>query len=730
MRHRVLLAVVALWMVQAMPLLAAPEPGASDRPKIGLVLSGGGARGAAHLGVLRELERQHIPVDYIAGTSMGAIIGGLYASGMAVDEIEKALAEIDWADILKDEPERSELSYRRKRDDDDFLVRQAFGIGADGVKLPAGMLQGQKLLLLLKELTRSVANVQDFDKLPVPFRAVATDISNGQAVVIGSGDLALAMRASSSIPSAFAPVKWDGKLLVDGGVADNLPVAVVKLMGADRVIAVDISTHLYQKEELTNLLVIADQLTTLMTRSNTERSLERLGGQDVLIVPELGDITTTSFTLSMQAIEPGEKATRDAQDKLAHLAVPADSYQAASVGVEKLDRPVIAFIEINNRSGLDDAVIRSRIKVPLGEPLDNQRLEHDIATLYGMELFESISYDLIEKDGKQGLRLNVVEKTWGPDYMQAGIALNSRWQSGSGFTLGASYLQTNINPLGGEWRSMLNLGESPLVFTELYQPLDTESHYFFNPGVEWSRKTIGLYSDGNHLADYQMAQTEFFLEGGRELGRWGEIRAGYSYASGSFELDIGAPYWPNLDYDSGMVFLQLGVDTLDSRYFATQGDLGVLKYSVYSEALGGDDDFDQVSLSWFSAHSVEKTSLLASMNVGITPDDDAAFYGRYTLGGFTKLSGYNQYELSGQQMAHVLVGGMYQMVDMKFLPVYLGAMLEAGNTWERLSNFGDDWKYSASVFVGVDSFIGPLYVGFASSEDHPQSLFMYLGTPF
>jgi NTE family protein len=260
----------------------------TERPKIGLVLSGGGARGAAHIGVLEVLEEMHIPIDCIVGTSMGSIVGGLYASGMSPAEINEALATIDWEDAFNDNIPREDRSFRRKRDDDLYLIKHKPGIGDDGkIKLPTGFLQGQKIDLIFKELTLPVSDIKNFDQLNIPFRAVATDITTGEMVVFSSGDLAKSMRASMSIPGIFAPMEMDGRLLVDGGVSNNLPVDVARDMGAEIVIVVDISTPLKKREELTSALSITAQLTGILTRRNTEAQIATLSDKDILIVPPL-----------------------------------------------------------------------------------------------------------------------------------------------------------------------------------------------------------------------------------------------------------------------------------------------------------------------------------------------------------------------------------------------------------------------------------------------------------
>jgi NTE family protein len=703
----------------------------AQHPKIGLVLSGGGARGAAHVGVLKVIEELQIPIDYIAGTSMGAIIGGLYASGMSPEEIEKALEEIDWLDVLTDSPKRKDLSFRRKREDEEFLVRSAVGFNDGKLELPQGLLQGQKLLLLLKALTLPVARIEDFDQLRIPFRALATDISTGLPVVLQSGDLALAMRASASIPSAFAPVEIDGQLLVDGGVSNNLPVEIVKKMGAERLIVVDVSTPLATREELKNVLSITDQLTTIMTRRNTEASLTLLRPEDVLIVPALGDVTTTSFTATIEAIAPGEQAARERYDKLAKMSADVSSYQAYLAGKTQFPRqtPIIEFVQVKNHSRLADKVIQRYFDVEKGKPLDHEQLDQSIGYLYGLDLFKRVSYKVIERDGETGLVIEVVEKPWGPNYLQGGINFQGDWNSGSGINLGLSYTRTAVNDLGGEFRSILEMGERPRLFAELYQPLDTDSAYFLNPQAELTRLRIGQYIDGKNIAEYRQRKAQLSLDGGMNLDGWGELRLGWRGAIGDIEATVGDPVLQEGGFDEGMMFARFAVDTLDNLYFPTDGHWLKLEARSHARMWGDDNAFEQIEVDWGLATGMGKNSIFTRAQFGYTWNERAPVYGNFFLGGFLNLSGFNAYELSGQHMGHGLVGFLRRVDEDSIVPIYLGGTLEAGNTWQRTEDVGRDWLVGGSLFLGLDTFIGPLYIGYAAAEGDHGTVFMYLGAP-
>src|SRR5690554_854065 len=332
---------------------AGPSDAAVERPRIGLALSGGGARGGAHIGVLRALEELRVPIDYIAGTSIGAIVGGFYAAGHSTDDLEELVRTIDWDTAFLNITPRQLRSFRRKRDDDSFLVRQRPGLNRGEIELPLGLVQGQMIDLIIAQYTLSASTVDDFDELRVPFRAVAADIATGEAVVLEEGSLARAIRASMALPAALPPVEIDNQLLVDGGIAMNLPVEIARELGADIVIAVDISAALREREELRSVLDVTSQLTNLLTREGVERQRELLVGEDVLLQPEFGpDLTSVDFELMEDAIEYGYAIAMEHRDELERYSLDPEAYAAylASRPVPRLgEMPIVEFVRLVNR---------------------------------------------------------------------------------------------------------------------------------------------------------------------------------------------------------------------------------------------------------------------------------------------------------------------------------------------------------------------------------------------
>ena len=388
----------------------------SERPRIGLVLGGGGARGAAHVGVLKELERLQIPIDAIAGTSMGAIVGGLYASGMSPAELESVVKDLNWAQALKDEPARNDLRFRRKEDEQRYPINPDVGLGRDGVRLPLGLIQGQRLDLLLRELTIGVSHVNDFDDLAIPFRAIAADIETGAAVVMGEGDLAKAIRASMSVPGVFAPVQIDGHMLVDGGIAGNLPVEIIREMNVDVIIAVDVEFPLYTIEELRSAIAISEQMLTILIRKETARQIEMLGDDDILIRPELGTYGSADFGNILTTVEPGIQAASAREEKLRKLSVDDETYASwlESRARPRVDNRELAFVRLEQDSEIATETFETRLRVSPGDPIEVEALADEAARLHGLALFEKVGYRLVEEDGDIGVVFDARSKSWGP----------------------------------------------------------------------------------------------------------------------------------------------------------------------------------------------------------------------------------------------------------------------------------------------------------------------------
>jgi NTE family protein len=709
---------------------ATDETAAARRPRIGLVLGGGGARGGAHVGVLKVLEELRIPVDYVVGTSMGSIVGGLYASGMSAEEIDQEMRAMNWDDLFQDSPSRADRSFRRKSDDYLYAFKAKAGFNDGKVSFPLAYIHGQKFDLELNRLTLPVVNVRDFNRLPIPYRAVATDIETGKAVVLAKGKLSLSIRASMAVPAAFDPVEIDGRLLVDGGIADNVPVNVARDMGAEVLIVVDVGSGLFTRKEITSALDVTGQLANYLFTLNTEQQLKTLGPRDVLIRPPLGDIGGGSFARVPETFPIGESAARAEIDTLRRYSLSPEEYERyrAQHVPPRREAPVIDSVRIENHSHVGDDVIAARISAKPGQPLDVDRLEQDIGQIYGLEIFESVRYDVVREDDKNVLVINAKEKSWGPGYLQFGLAVANDFKGDGTFKFGVLYTRTEINALNGEWRVAGQLGDEPAIGTEIYQPLDPESRYFVNGKVGYGRQNESEFdADGNLISRYQLSSVKLDLSAGREFGTWGEARFGYYRESGTAVVTIGEPA-PDISVDLGEVYLRLTDDKLDNINFPRTGHRGRAEYRVARDGFGSSADYDQGALDYLHAFTWSRNTLTGSIHAISTLDGTAPVGAHAHLGGFLRLSGLQENQLNGQDAGLIALVYYRRINDIALLNTYLGVSLELGNVWQdRKDASFDNTVTAGSVFLGVDSPIGPLYIAYGHADTGNDSLYVYLG---
>ncbi len=723
----------------ASPSSAQEQAAASDqeieRPRVGLVLGGGGARGAAHIGVLKELERLRIPVDAIAGTSMGAIVGGLYATGMSAGELEELVGSLDWAGALSDKPDRKDLSFRRKQDESQVPIDFELGLRGTELVLPAGVIQGHKLDLLLRELTLNVSHIDDFDRLPIPFRAIASDIERGEPWVMGSGDLATAIRASMSVPGVFAPVRIGDRLLVDGGLVGNLPIDVMQEMGVDVIIAVDVEFPLYTRDELGSVIKVSEQMLTILIRKETLRQIDRLGDDDILIRPELGIFASTNFGEIVETIEPGETAARAQAEKLEAIALDEAAWGEY---VARRTRPVLpasrlAFVRVVHDGKLAPAVLESRLSVGEGDPIDHAVLAHNADLLYGLQLYEQVGYRLVEEGAGTGVEYRARTKSWGPNFLQFGVALEEDFEGSTAFNLEGRLTRAGINRLGAEWRSDVRLGTDPLLFTEFYQPLSRDSRLFVAPRFEVGQRNVKSFVLNDTIARLRLTEAEVGLDFGRELGRIGEFRVGVFRGGGEARVKVGDPSLPNVDFETGGAFARLRFDTLDSSRFPRRGLRSDLQWTLSRPGLGADSSFDTVQGEVTQTWSRGKSSLQLGLAYATTLESDGVVQEAFPLGGFLRLSGLERGEIAGPHAAlaklvfYRRVGASTGILD---TPIYLGASAEAGNVWQtRAAMDFDSLRLSGSVFAGFDTFIGPVYLAAGFAEQGQSNFYLFVGAP-
>ncbi len=724
---------------------AAPGPPASgscgtrlagdERPRIGLALGGGGARGIAHISVLRMIEELRIPIDCVAGTSMGALAGGLYASGMSVDELEELVVTTDWTRLFDDSLERPERSLRRKQDDRDNLATIGVGISNGDIKLSPGLLQGGRILAMFERATLHASAVDDFDDLPIPYRAVATDLNTGDAVVLDGGSLAMAMRASLSLPGIFQPVEVDGQVLVDGGLANQVPIDVVRSMGADVVIAVDVGTPLDTLDRDASLLEVISQISGMMTTGNTRRQLATLATSDVLIVPQLGTaVGTGDFTKAREALAIGAAAAELARPSLAKLSLSPDRY-AASMKMQPTmaaQAPVVEFVRLENETDYADEVLLSYIRIPTGQPLDTAQVEKSLLRAYGLGTLSSVTYEVVREDGRTGVLLRARPKSQGPNYLQLGLSLNTDFDGRFESNLRAAVLFSPLSPLGAEGRIALAIGSEPELTGEYYHPLDPASRNLLYAKAGYKNPNIQVFNDdGDNLATYDVRTVGIELRAAREFGNYGAVSLGVQRASGHATVEVGDPQLQSYDFEQGNLFANLTIDRLDSLFFPQDGYLATLGYSVSRDWLGSDDEFDQLDFDAVGAQSFGKHSMQAGARYHVTTSGTLPVQSLYRLGGRMRLAGFRVNELTGQHYALVFAGYSYQLASVFGRSALVGGTIEYGNAWERRQDMAfDDGILNASVYTGFDSWLGPMLFGFGWREDGDGVLFLEIGRPF
>jgi NTE family protein len=704
----------------------------SDRPTIGLVLGGGGARGSAHIGVIKALQELRVPVDCVVGTSMGSLVGALYATGMSVEEMEQTIGAIDWQDLFIDETPREDQPYRRKRDDEVFaLFGPKIGIGRDTSLISTGLISGQKISFLFESLVSERVQVTHFDQLPLPFRAVAADLLTGDAVVIEEGSLALAMRASMSVPAVFDPVEWDDKLLVDGGIADNLPVDVARQMGADVIIAVDVGAGGLEREQIKNVLSVVGQLTNLMIMGNVEASRESLTENDVLIKPALGrEISSASFARSSEAAAIGYTSTMEEREAVESISLPEAQYAdyVAAVDRTTATAPTIEFVRIDNRSQFSDDLILRQLNIEMGKPLDREQLETDIRLIYGLGFLEMVRYEVIEEGDQRGLELYVRQDARGTHYLEWGLDLFADDLT-NGFNLRLGYLKTDLDELGSELRVAAQFGREELLVFDLYKYIDRSAKTFVIPRLFAEDREFTEFVDGEAESVSRINQYGADFALGREFSRHAALSAGIRAYTGDVESVIGDATIDDEEYDAGEYFVDWTYDRLNDRYFPDNGNFARIGYWSSADWLGSDDDYDQLSMAGVFVKSFGPHTILGAVGVDATVGGEAPRYALFSGGGLYSLAGFNPGEIAGPNFG--VVSGSYQFrIARGFVPTRLGFSVEYGGVADDWEDLFDEGVVHGSVFAGFRTPIGPGYLGYGFGEGGASRWFLKFGRVF
>ncbi|HEX4333785.1 MAG TPA: patatin-like phospholipase family protein [Usitatibacter sp.] len=712
----------------------------AERPRIGLVLGGGGARGGAHLGVLEVLEELRVPVDCIAGTSMGGLAAGAYAAGVSPPEIEELVGDTDWIAIFNDTAGRRAENMRQKEFDDRYYSGLELGVSRKGVRFREGALAGEKLKLFFNRLVRSELGDRAIEDLALPISIIATDIGDGERVPMRSGNLTSAMRASMSVPGLMSPVLRENRKLVDGGLTDNLPIAEVKdLCKPDVVIAVNVGSPLFRPEQVTGVVTVLGQVVNLLTEQNVAKSRQLLGPRDIYIQPDLENISSTDFTRQLDAAKRGRVAALAASDELRRYSMPMAQYaqwqERLRLAAEHLP-PVIDKVEIAATRFVNGQSVRSAITQPEGKPLDSQKLAQDLVSEYSQGDLHSLDYGVVRERDKTVLRITPVEKPWGPDYLRFGMGLATDFRAESLYNLRALYRRTWLNPLDGEWQLGGQIGSLQDVVTEFYQPLDGRQLTFVQATASAALHKTPLFVNGDRVAVYRIQENRAGAEAGMNIGAIGQARVGWVERHLGSVLDTGPSGFLNSSERVSGPEAALSIDTYDQAFFPTRGfKLDVTHFDA-QRVWASDPTLGPYSRSEArvgAAVSHNRFTFLGELDGGTAFKGTLPLADAFTLGGPRRMSGFAVDQMLGGDYTFGRLEAQYRLnwaSPLWGLTLIAGLSAEAGRMNKLLTDQSlAGWQHSYGGYLAANTFLGPVYFGIADAKNGKGRLYLFIGTP-
>jgi NTE family protein len=721
----------AATLAPANPLPAATKTPQRHRPTIGVALEGGGAMGLAHIGVLKWFEEHHIPVDYVAGTSMGGLVGGFYATGMTPEEMQKLIEGLDWREILGDRTPYEDLSYRRKEDQRAYPNSLIFGL-RHGLSAPAGLIAGHQIGLLIDRVTLPYYGISSFDDMPVPFRCVATDLVSGQSHVFKDGPLAIALRSTMSIPGVFSPVREGKAVYVDGGLLDNLPTDVVRKMGAEIVIGVHLESAPVEANDIRSVFSVLNHSVSAVVTENEMRSLELA---DSIISVPLGEFTTVDYAKSEPIMQRGYEAAKTKARMLEAFALnDADweAYLQARKAREHTELPIPQFVKVEGTSQRGAVDVARYLKGFPGKPIEPQRLDAALTRLTGVGRLDSASYWLTEQDGKAGLLVRVVEKNDAPPMFQMAFEVDGSQAGNVDFTMGTRFTFMDVAGYRSEWRTDLLLGNTYGVQTELYRPFSPESRWFFAPRADASDTTFQIYAKNDPLADYRIYRINIGGDLGYSFGRFSELRVGYEVGSLNTKLRLGTPEIPAVEGRVGQSHLHYLLDHTDDPVIPRRGFSAESNFRWFDQSPGAASSFPSLDLKLgYFQPMTRMVSFFAESEGGSTLGTTSTGIPQFFLGGPLRLSAYGNNEFQGNQYYLFRAGFVH---DLLTLPPFLGRKVYAVGAYEIGKMYGvtADSNLPNDVAAGLlaETAVGPLFIGGSVGDSGHRKWFFQLGRVF
>ncbi len=714
-------------------------PATKKRPTIGLVLSGGGARGLAHVGVLKVLEENKIPVDYIGGASMGALIGAMYAMGKSPTEIEEFVNNLNWDKYLQTTTTFDNLSFRRKEDKRNIPSPITLKGKANDLKLPNGLNSGHEVGLLFDQTTLSYAQIKNFNELPIPFQCVGTDMVNGESVVLKDGSLSRALRATMSIPGVFTPVEINGRILSDGGLVNNIPTNILKDMGADIILVVNIETQLGDKQSLDNLLGVLSQTINIASAENSRRSLRQA---DFIIAPDLQKFTTSDFKESRKIIELGYAGATQKAPLLRSLSLNDSDWNEHLNNRQKRrlpdNPPVPAFVAVDGKNQESIQTITEKLNDKYNNQLLDEVKQNELATelsqLVGTGRFNSLDYGITQKDGKTGLLINTnetQEKPSRPTRLELGFDVNSVETDNVNFNFLARMTIFDVGRYGTEWRNDLILGSNTLLSSEYYRPIG-KSKFFIAPRASYSRNRVNFFNGGTRASEYVVQSFQTGLDVGYNFNLRSNLRVGYTLGYERASRRIGDTVLPNIKGAFSVAATRWTYDGLDKAQVPTKGILSQNSLNYFFDSPDAVNKYAQTESRNLIFHQFdERNTMFLIGNAGTTFGDTAPQLQKFTLGGPFRLGGYGYEEFRASNYLQGGVGYLYNPISFSsFLggKVYTGAWYEGGSAFERF----DTANYKQSVTGGaiVETPLGPVFLGASINEKGRSRIYFSFGRIF
>lgn len=716
---------------ETVPTVGTDEP----RPRIGLVLGGGGAKGAAHVGVLSVLEELRIPIDCIVGTSMGALVGGTFASGMDAQELEHAVRSISWQEAIARSGLRAKLPMRRKIAGNTYSNSLEFGVRDGGLVAPSGLISTQNVDLTIQYLVARSRGIDDFDRLPIPFRAVATDMQTGEIAVLSQGDLALAMRASMAVPGAFAPVTIDGRILGDGGLTRNVPVDIARQTCADVVIAVAVPNPAPTAEQLRSPLTLMSRTLDVLINANERQQLETLGPGDVKIVIDMGDIGSASFDRVPDAIPVGRAAALAQRTELTRYSLPEAEFTAWRSATSRTGREPMTLAQVNivGAERANPEFVRTTLGIEAGDTVDNRRIGDRATAVFALSDFERVAYTLSGTNEQPELNLLLTEKSWGPNILRFDLGFHIGTDANTAFMIGGDYLRTWINPQGGEVHGSWRFGRTTGLDVSLYQPLDAAHRWFVEPGATGQRSIEDIYIDGDSVARYRFSHAFGSIDAGRVFGNRMEVRVGLRSGGQTVDREIGDPDLPEISGEGyGGLTMRYAYDSRDRNVLWQSGTLARIDYFRGVESLGAVEEYDRLEGVASAAVPFGGNVMYLLASGGASFGTDLPIYDTFTLGGPVSLPGLNLGELRGTSYWNAKATYLQRVADISHVfgqALYAGFSLSAADMSGRFDDVNAPPVYTGALLLSGRTPLGALSLSLALTSDSEWQLMFGLGRP-